>query len=137
MHGSAPPAGFWIRLAANILDWLLLSVVSRLLWGAEVVATGSSPLTFGLHYSNLQALLPAGYFFAFWLWRGATPGKLLLRLQITGTDGSGLTWRQVLLRMLACLPSLLFFGLGFFWIAFDSRKQGWHDKIAATVVSRR
>jgi uncharacterized RDD family membrane protein YckC len=24
--------------------------------------------------------------------------------------------------------------LGFFWIAIDRRKQGWHDKIAGTVV---
>jgi uncharacterized RDD family membrane protein YckC len=25
-------------------------------------------------------------------------------------------------------------GLGFIWIAFDAEKQGWHDKIAGTVV---
>jgi uncharacterized RDD family membrane protein YckC len=24
--------------------------------------------------------------------------------------------------------------LGFIWIAFDKRKQGWHDKLAGTVV---
>jgi uncharacterized RDD family membrane protein YckC len=28
-------------------------------------------------------------------------------------------------------------GLGFLWIAFDDRKQGWHDKIAGTVVIRK
>jgi uncharacterized RDD family membrane protein YckC len=26
--------------------------------------------------------------------------------------------------------------LGFFWIAIDMRKQGWHDKLANTVVVR-
>jgi hypothetical protein len=26
--------------------------------------------------------------------------------------------------------------LGFLWIAFDGKKQGWHDKIAATLVIR-
>ncbi|MBT7879149.1 MAG: hypothetical protein HN738_13805, partial [Gammaproteobacteria bacterium] len=25
-------------------------------------------------------------------------------------------------------------GLGFIWIALDKRKQGWHDKLAGTVV---
>ena len=25
--------------------------------------------------------------------------------------------------------------LGFLWIAFDKRKQGWHDKLAGTVVT--
>jgi uncharacterized RDD family membrane protein YckC len=27
-------------------------------------------------------------------------------------------------------------GLGLLWVAFDRRKQGWHDKIANTVVVR-
>jgi uncharacterized RDD family membrane protein YckC len=26
--------------------------------------------------------------------------------------------------------------LGFFWIIWDAEKQGWHDKIAGTVVVR-
>jgi uncharacterized RDD family membrane protein YckC len=25
-------------------------------------------------------------------------------------------------------------GIGFIWIIFDRRKQGWHDKMANTVV---
>ncbi|WP_171497607.1 RDD family protein, partial [Acinetobacter ursingii] len=32
------------------------------------------------------------------------------------------------------IPSTLVFMLGFIWIAFDSKKQGWHDKMAKTVV---
>jgi uncharacterized RDD family membrane protein YckC len=27
--------------------------------------------------------------------------------------------------------------IGFIWVAFDGRKQGWHDKIAGTLVVRR
>jgi uncharacterized RDD family membrane protein YckC len=27
--------------------------------------------------------------------------------------------------------------LGVIWVAFDSRKQGWHDKIARTLVIQR
>jgi hypothetical protein len=34
---------------------------------------------------------------------------------------------------LGCLIPL---GLGFIWVAFDRRKQGWHDKAANTVVIR-
>jgi uncharacterized RDD family membrane protein YckC len=37
-------------------------------------------------------------------------------------------------RALACFLSLAFIGLGFIWIGFDPEKQGWHDKIAGTVV---
>jgi uncharacterized RDD family membrane protein YckC len=27
--------------------------------------------------------------------------------------------------------------IGFIWVAFDARKQGWHDKIASTFVVRK
>ena len=27
--------------------------------------------------------------------------------------------------------------VGYLWVAFDGRKQGWHDKIASTVVVRK
>jgi uncharacterized RDD family membrane protein YckC len=27
--------------------------------------------------------------------------------------------------------------IGFIWVAFDPRKQGWHDKIASTFVVRK
>ena len=38
------------------------------------------------------------------------------------------------LRWVGAIVSGLVFMLGFVWIAFDGRKQGWHDKIAATLV---
>ena len=28
----------------------------------------------------------------------------------------------------------MIFDLGFIWILFDSKRQGWHDKLAGTVV---
>ena len=43
---------------------------------------------------------------------------------------------QLIGRYFAYYLSLLPLGLGFLWIAWDQRKQGWHDKIAGTVVIR-
>ncbi len=43
---------------------------------------------------------------------------------------------QLVLRYLGYYVSAIPFGLGFLWVAFDPRKQGWHDKIARTVVVR-
>jgi uncharacterized RDD family membrane protein YckC len=45
-------------------------------------------------------------------------------------------WVTVIVRALACFFSIVAAGLGFIWIAFDREKQGWHDKIAGTVVVR-
>jgi len=41
---------------------------------------------------------------------------------------------QLIVRYVGYFISSLFLCLGFLWIAFDARKQGWHDKIAGTVV---
>ena len=75
----------------------------------------------------------------FWLCRSATPGKMLFRMTIA--DAKTLqkpTTRQFIIRSLGYIPSTLVFGIGFMWIYFDKKKhQGWHDKMAGTVVFYR
>jgi uncharacterized RDD family membrane protein YckC len=43
---------------------------------------------------------------------------------------------QLIGRYFAYYVSILPLMLGFIWVAFDARKQGWHDKLANTVVVR-
>ena len=63
----------------------------------------------------------------------AKPGLNPLFAALVGTGpGTG----QWVIRYLAYYLSALVFFLGFLWVAFDRRKQGWHDKIAGTVVVR-
>ena len=38
------------------------------------------------------------------------------------------------LRWIGYMLSSLPLNLGFLWVAFDARKQGFHDKLAGTVV---
>ena len=71
------------------------------------------------------------------LWRycGATPGKSALALKIVDArDGGPPRSLQLIVRFFAYFVSALPLYLGFLWIAVDRRKQGWHDKIARTVV---
>ena len=73
----------------------------------------------------------------FWRFRGATPGKMLVKAKIVTADGlAPPSTARLIGRFLAYFVSILGFCLGFLWIAFDRRKQGWHDKIAGTVVVR-
>jgi len=44
------------------------------------------------------------------------------------------TIKQFLLRFLGYMVVSFTLGIGFIWIIFDRRKQGWHDKMANTVV---
>ena len=71
----------------------------------------------------------------FWRLRGATPGKMLIKARIVRAGSlSRLSTGQLIGRFFAYIVSFIPVGLGFIWIAFDKRKQGWHDKLAGTVV---
>lgn len=86
---------------------------------------------------SFDLLLLGTIFVLFWVFKNATPGKMIFKSVIV--DASTLaapSTAQNIIRYLAYYISLLPLGLGFIWIAFDRRKQGWHDKIARTVVVR-
>jgi uncharacterized RDD family membrane protein YckC len=87
---------------------------------------------------GLWQLITIVYFVGFWTWRGQTPGMMLFGLRIAReVDGSLPGLARSILRYVGYFISQLPLFLGFIWIGFDKRKQGWHDKIAGTVVVRR
>lgn len=128
-------AGFWIRALAMIIDGIILSGIGYAFWG-EAVAQVSSEGAY-IQYAGWKGLIPVIYAVAFWMWLAATPGKLALGLKIIPAHGTRLTWKHTILRALFYFVSAAVFFLGFIWIAFDSKKQGWHDKIAGTYVVRK
>jgi uncharacterized RDD family membrane protein YckC len=72
-----------------------------------------------------------------WKFRGATPGKMLIKARIVNAATLGKpSAGQLTGRFFAYAVSFFPACLGFLWIAFDKRKQGWHDKLAGTVVIR-
>jgi uncharacterized RDD family membrane protein YckC len=141
-------ASFFQRLVATLIDalWLGLLIILSLylLFGNETFATANdfsfASSSFSLEDFQWQTLLikdllPALLTLFFWLKYAATPGKLMLDCEIVNAkDGKPITFQQALLRYLGYFVSTLVFGLGFLWVLWDKRKQGWHDKIAGTVV---
>jgi uncharacterized RDD family membrane protein YckC len=75
-----------------------------------------------------------GYYVFFWYFTGQTPGKALLGLRLITTDGRRVSLLRGILRYLGYSLSAISLFLGFFWILIDDRRQGWHDKIAGTLV---
>ena len=74
---------------------------------------------------------------AFWLLKQATPGKIAISAKIVDAKTGGEpSIGQYIIRYIAYFLSTIPLCLGFIWVAFDSKKQGWHDKIAGTVVVR-
>jgi uncharacterized RDD family membrane protein YckC len=85
----------------------------------------------------LSHLLPAVLVIWFWRKHRGTPGKMLLKLRVVDAEtGDTLTLPQAIGRYLAYIPAALVLFLGFIWVGFSGRKQGWHDMMAGTVVVR-
>ena len=76
------------------------------------------------------------YTVGFWAWRGQTPGKMALRIQVVGVDGHPIGTGQAIVRYVGYFVSTLMFFGGYFMISQTQRKQGLHDKIARTYVVR-
>lgn len=126
-------AGFWIRFAACLIDLVILAVLAGLLFGNQCSNVFYCDAT-SYGYYGWQNIIPLAYLLGFWIWKSATPGKLLFKLQIHGPDGKVLTPQTAVLRFLGYLVNALTLGIGFLWIVWDKEKQGLHDKIAKTHV---
>jgi len=80
-------------------------------------------------------IFPAIVVIIFWSYRSATPGKMITRVNIVdAATGGKPSTRQFVLRYIGYYISSIPFFLGIIWVAIDKRKQGWHDKLAGTVV---
>ncbi|MBI5040765.1 MAG: RDD family protein [Gammaproteobacteria bacterium] len=117
-----------------LLDLLLVSFLSSLIgWLLMLSYPDAEAL---LRKAGDTSLLLAAPMIAVWWWGfQGTPGKLLLGCRIVDARSGGRpqVW-QVLVRLLGYALSALPLGLGFLWIIWDRRHQGWHDKLARTLV---
>ena len=130
-------AGFWIRTGATLIDVVIILIVT------------GTPLTFiyGEQYWEGEQLISGvwdvvlSYVFPFiatiWFWRRffGTPGKMATKLKIVDAKtGNKMSIGQSIGRYFAYFVAAIPLCLGFIWIGLDKKKQGWHDKLAGTVV---
>lgn len=135
---SAPHyAGFWVRVLAFFIDALAIGVI------ASAVTLGQAGVVIWDHWFQLVAwrnfletALSFLYFTIFWstIGGGQTLGMRLLGLRVVGTDGRPIDYASAVIRWIGIVISAAVVLLGLLWVAFDTRKQGWHDKMASTYV---
>ena len=133
--------GFWLRFWAFIIDSVLSMVILLPIlhaFGGSYWPDMSDLYTGrGASAELLQWVLPAIAVIIFWVARQATPGKMAISATIVDAQtGKRPTTGQFIGRYLAYYVSMIPLFLGFFWIGIDAKKQGWHDKLAGTVVVR-
>jgi len=128
--------GFWARLVASLVDlvgimFVVVPVTVFLIGDGWAYAQGSAAFF-------INWVVPGAAYVAFWMFKGATPGKMLFKAQVVDaqTRATPDFW-QALTRYVGFFVSVTPLLLGFAWVAFDARKQAWHDKMARTVVIYR
>ncbi len=131
--------GFWARLGASVIDTILVIMITfpllYLIYGGEYFYGGETVQ--GWPDFLVSYVFPISAIILFWVYKSATPGKIALLAKIVDVKtGNKASIKQSIIRYLAYYVSLIPLGLGFLWIAWDAKKQGWHDKIAGTVVIR-
>ena len=132
--------GFWSRVGASLIDTILMgAIIGPLLtafygeayWSSDKFIQG--PMDFFVSW-----IAPAIAVILFWVAKQTTPGKMVISAKIVDErTGGAPSAGQYIGRYLAYYVSILPILLGLIWVGFDPKKQGWHDKMAGTVVVRK
>ena len=154
VYGSQPTyAGFWIRLVARLIDAVIIGIPFGILFGVLAVVGGvfagnsnstnqdaqaAGAAAFGGVFILLYLIVlvvQVGYWIYFWGSSGATLGMRLLHLRVVDADTGGpIGYARATVRFLMTIVNSWACYIGWIWVAFDPRKQGWHDKVANSVV---
>jgi uncharacterized RDD family membrane protein YckC len=145
--GGPPPealAGFWRRLVAAFLDWLLLGVLAAAIGALVGVDTASPPPVQGdgfqvqFDWAGPYLLVELVYFTYFHATSaGQSIGNKILGIRVLDADtGRSLPYVRAFVRVLVSNLSALPCFLGYFWMLWDRRKQTWHDMVANSLVVR-
>jgi uncharacterized RDD family membrane protein YckC len=130
--------GFWARVGASIIDSILMMIILIPVGRLFGIGVSLESMRFDSPANIMvNGVLPAIAVILFWVYRQATPGKMAIGAKIVdartlGKPSNG----QMIGRYFAYYLSTIVLLLGFIWVGFDARKQGWHDKLAGTLVVR-
>lgn len=138
--GEVNYSGFWIRVLAALIDtvWMLILILALgwMIYGAIYFQSGMAMQGYADMFINY--VLPFILTIIFWNYWSATPGKMILGMKIVDARTLGkVSSGRLVVRYLGYYVSGLVLGLGLLWVAWDRRKQGWHDKMAGTLVIKQ
>ena len=136
--------GFWIRVVAYIIDYVITGGITYGLLvatkpiscqdaGDGTCLPGTTTVS-GLFYVLIA--IPVVYYIVAWAIGGTIGQRVLGMRLVNATTGQALGVGRSLLRLVGYIISTAVIFIGLIWVAFDPRKQGWHDKIAGSVVIR-
>ncbi len=144
------PGGFWRRFVAFLVDSVIVSIVLTplsflfsFLSGSLVAVTGGGEpdLTMVLLVQAVSFVtsLIATFLYYGWFYKnkGASPGKMLMRLRISSHDtGTNISYMRAGLReTLGKFVSGIILSIGYLMAAFRQDKRALHDFMFGTQVT--
>ncbi|MFA5927473.1 MAG: RDD family protein [Patescibacteria group bacterium] len=143
-------AGFWIRFLALIIDGIILGIAFIPIFAVlSVLNIGSSPSMYSVDPDSgagsafslpnlIKTVLGWIYYVVLNVKFGGSLGKMALGLKVIDEAGNSVTYATAAIReIVGKIISAMAIMLGYLWVAFDPKKQAWHDKIAKTYVVRK
>ncbi len=142
-------ASFGKRWLAVFIDGIVVAIPTLMLIGAtgisanlETALTAQDEALVSAAMSQFQSdllvlnLLMSAIYNVFFMtyFNGQTLGKIMLGLRVVKKNGRRISWLDALLRNVFGYTISGIFLLGYIWAVFDRENQGWHDKMAGTVV---
>ena len=140
LAGEMEYAGFWFRLGAWFIDYIIMAIASAIIYIPLTVMGVSSfdePAAFAiiqLVSTILNFIIPAAYESWFVGKYSATPGKMACKLKVVMAEGDRVSFARAIGRHFAKYISGLILGIGYFMAGFDEQKRTLHDRICDTRV---
>ena len=128
-------ASFAKRLAAYLIDVVILYNLTGIVFLITAIFAPPDIVAQLIRAVPFVLLMLSLYFILFWFFaHGATPGMMLIKIRVTQTNGSDISFGQSIMRYIGFILATAPLFLGFIWVLFDKKNQGWHDKISKTFV---
>ncbi len=123
------PLQYFLNFNVNqcnvVLTTSLVQLVDRGVWTCVAVI---------FTQAMLSLLAGPAYFILLWSMGGQTVGQYVAGVRVVRLNGRKMNFKASLVRYLGYFVSFFAFGLGYFWVLWDDRRQGFQDKLAKTVV---
>jgi uncharacterized RDD family membrane protein YckC len=137
-------AGFFARLGASLLDFLII-IVTGVLLGFIVWLLWESIVRGGNNRDIDILIIPLTVIIVGWLYsaayesslRQATLGKMAVGIKVTDMNGQKINFGKATIRYFGKFVSAMILFIGYIMVIWDKKKQALHDKMARTLVYKR
>lgn len=137
MSNDMKYAGFWLRVAAYLIDALILFIPLVIFsFGIEALLGQDNPMSILIEFLADIALWWAYYAILESSSLQGTLGKKVLGLKVVNYQGGRISFGRATGRFFAQFLSSIILFVGYIMVAFTQKKQGLHDIMAQCLVVR-